>query len=126
MSKDERTRTLNMIGAQRARIFIKLGQIADKLDFTVFRKRASVLFSKIASILTETQAQNLCHILLKYLKRREGSQSVASIAKSKVQLIRLFEDFVWNESKIGRLGRPNSTIDDYFQDSETKIADWRH
>ena len=34
-------------------------------------------------------------------------------------------DYVWSETRMGRLGRPNSTVDDYFLDSEAKIAMWR-
>ena len=34
--KSEKTRLLNMIGAQRARIFIRMGQVAERLDLTPF------------------------------------------------------------------------------------------
>jgi len=34
-------------------------------------------------------------------------------------------EYVWNENKMGRLGRPNSSIDSYFVNSEAKINAWR-
>ena len=33
--------------------------------------------------------------------------------------------YVWTTEKMGRLGRPNSSVDDYQTESEVKIAYWK-
>ena len=44
---------------------------------------------------------------------------------NKKELTELMYYYVWTRAKMGRLGRPNSSVDDYQNESEVKIAYWK-
>jgi len=42
-----------------------------------------------------------------------------------MELTELMYHYVWNTDKMGRLGRPNSSVDEYYTESEVKISNWK-
>jgi len=67
--KNEKTRMLNMIGAQRARIFIRMGHIAEKIDVTPFKGRSHSLFKILDGTLTFLQKEKMREIMTRHIKR---------------------------------------------------------
>lgn len=118
-----------MIGAQRARIFIRMGQVAEKLDLTPFQNRSSRLFSMIESSLDVVQKIKLRQALMRHIKRCEPAEEQTKPLRSdelkRKELTELMYNYVWTTAKMGRLGRPNSSADDYQNESEAKIAFWK-
>ena len=49
--KKEKARILNLIGANRTRIFIKLANLSQKIDLMPFKSRATRLFKMIVSFM---------------------------------------------------------------------------
>ena len=60
-----------MIGAQRARIFIRMGQVAERLDLQPFKDRSVLLFGMIDSSLDGLQKIKLRQALLRHIRRCE-------------------------------------------------------
>ena len=82
--KSEKTRLLNMIGAQRARIFIRMGLLIDKIDLSPFKTRSKYLFALLESLMDTVQRMKLRQALLLHFKRNEASSIDGRFRQSKI------------------------------------------
>jgi len=73
--KTEKTRILNMIGAQRARIFLRMGQVANLLDLDTYKARSRRLFAMVQPSLTRPLEQRLRSIILRHMKRNTQDET---------------------------------------------------
>ena len=102
-----------------------MGHISFKMDFSILRARSTLICQKILKLLSIKQVNKLRQALTKHIVRsheddpedqvtNQGALLPPSLVTDQTDIVELVDFYVWNNDRMGRLGRPSSTVDDYF------------